>query len=68
MVTAFPRTPHFKGDIIQAVYEGIRHKLDTTFGSAKVDVLVDKKHNFRPAISVALVEIRRGNGKKNGSR
>ena len=26
VVKAFPRTPHFKEDIIQAFYEGIKHK------------------------------------------
>ena len=47
VVAAFPRTPHFKEDIIQAFYDGIRHKPDTTFGNVKADVLADKDPHFR---------------------
>ena len=46
VVSAYPRTPHFKEDIIQAFYEGIRHKPDTTFGNVKADVLADKDPHF----------------------
>jgi hypothetical protein len=46
VVAAFPRTPHFKEDIIQAFYDGIRHKPDTTFGNVKADVLSDKDPHF----------------------
>jgi HD domain len=42
VVAAYPRTPHFKEDIIQAFYDGIKHKPDTTFGNVKADVLADK--------------------------
>src|SRR5437879_6411048 len=33
VVAAWPRTPHFKEDIIQTFYDGIKHKTDTTFGN-----------------------------------
>ena len=46
VVQAFPRTPHFKEDIIQAFYDGIRHKPETTFGNVKADVLADKDPHF----------------------
>lgn len=46
VVTAFPRTPRFKEDIIQAFYDGIRHKSDTTFGNVKADVIADKEPHF----------------------
>ena len=46
VVQAFPRTPHFKEDIIQAFYDGIKHKPDTTFGNVKADVLADKDPHF----------------------
>jgi hypothetical protein len=46
VVKAFPRTPHFKEDIIQTFYEGIKHKPDTTFGNVKADVLADKDPHF----------------------
>jgi HD domain len=47
VVKAFPRTPHFKEDIIQAFYDGIKHKPETTFGNVKVDVLADKDPLFK---------------------
>jgi len=46
VVAAHPRTPHFKEDIIQAFYNGIKHKPDTTFGNVKADVLADKDLQF----------------------
>ena len=46
VVSAFPRTPEFKEDIIQAFYDGIRHKPDTTFGNVKADVIADKEPHF----------------------
>lgn len=47
IVAAFPRTPAFKEDIIQAFYDGIKHKSDTTFGNVKADVIADKKPGFQ---------------------
>jgi hypothetical protein len=43
---AFPRTPRFKEDIIQAFYDGIKDKPETTFGNVKADVLADKDPGF----------------------
>ena len=43
---AHPRTPRFKEDIIQAFYDGIKKKPETTFGNVKADVLADKDANF----------------------
>jgi hypothetical protein len=45
-VSAFPRTPHFKEDIIQTFYANIRHKPETTFGNVKADVIADKEPHF----------------------
>jgi HD domain len=42
----YPRTPHFKEDILQAFYDGIKHKPETTFGNVKADVLADKNPKF----------------------
>jgi hypothetical protein len=47
IVRAHPRTMHFKEDIIQAFYDGIAHKPETTFGNVKADVLADKDPHFR---------------------
>ena len=46
VVRAFPRTAQFKEDIIQAFYDGIKHKPDTTFGNVKADVIADKEPRF----------------------
>jgi HD superfamily phosphodiesterase len=46
VVKAHPRTEHFKEDIIQAFYDGIKHKPDTTFGNVKADVIADKEPHF----------------------
>lgn len=46
IVRAHPRSEHFKEDIIQAFYDGIRHKPATTFGNVKADVLADKDPHF----------------------
>ena len=47
VVQAYPRTTRFKEDILQAFYDGIKHKPQTTFGNVKADVLADKDPNFR---------------------
>jgi hypothetical protein len=47
VVEAHPRTPYFKEDIIQAFYDGIKHKPETTFGNVKADVLADKDPHFK---------------------
>ncbi|MEA2915646.1 MAG: hypothetical protein QOJ15_7727 [Bradyrhizobium sp.] len=47
VVHAHPRPLQFKEDIIQAFYDGIKHKPDTTFGNVKADVLADKDPAFR---------------------
>jgi hypothetical protein len=47
VVHAHPRGNHFKEDIIQAFYDGIKRKPDTTFGNVKADVLADKDPAFK---------------------
>jgi HD superfamily phosphodiesterase len=47
VVHEHPRTEHFKEDIIQAFYNGIQHKPETTFGNVKGDVLADKDPTFK---------------------
>lgn len=46
VVRAYPRPDTFKEDIIQAFYDGIRSKPETTFGNVKADVLADKDPAF----------------------
>jgi hypothetical protein len=47
VVREHPRPAQFKEEIIQAFYDGIRHKPDTTFGNVKADVIADKERDFR---------------------
>jgi HD domain len=47
VVREHPRPAQFKEEIIQAFYDGIRHKPDTTFGNVKADVIADKEPHFR---------------------
>ena len=48
VVEKHPRSGRFKEDIIQAFYDGIKHKPHTTFGNVKADVLADKDRHFTP--------------------
>ena len=48
VVRAHPRSDRFKEDIIEAFYDGIKHKPQTTFGNVKADVLADKDSHFAP--------------------
>jgi hypothetical protein len=45
-VSAYPRSARFKEDIIEAFYEGIKHKPESTFGNVKGDVIADKEPHF----------------------
>jgi hypothetical protein len=47
VVREHPRPAQFKEEIIQAFYDGIKHKPDTTFGNVKADVIADKEPGFR---------------------
>lgn len=55
VVQAYPRSPRFKEDIIQAFYDGIRHKPGTTFGNVKADVIADKERSFKPGNFCAVI-------------
>ena len=47
VVQAYPRSANFKEDILQAFYDGIKNKPETTFGNVKADVLADKDSKFQ---------------------
>ncbi|MBB1604008.1 HD domain-containing protein [Variovorax sp. UMC13] len=55
VVQAHPRTEHFKEDILQAFYDGIRHKPDTTFGNVKADVIADNEPHFHRGNFCSLI-------------
>jgi HD superfamily phosphodiesterase len=46
IVQAYPRTEHFKEDIIQAFYDTVKHISESTFNNVKADVLADKHACF----------------------
>jgi hypothetical protein len=48
VIRLHPRSEGFKEKIIEAFYDGICSKPDTTFGNVKADVLADKDSSFRP--------------------
>ena len=47
IVAAYPRTERFKEDILQAFYDGNKHRPETTFGNVNADVLADKDPKFK---------------------
>ena len=55
VVRVHPRPEHFKDDIIQALYVGIRHKPSTTFGNVKADMPADKEPYFRSVNFCSLI-------------
>ena len=46
VVAAHPRGGDFKNNIIQAFYDGMKHRPDSTFGTVNDDVLALKDSNF----------------------
>jgi HD domain len=48
VLAAHPRGSDFKNDIIQAFYDGMKHRPDSTFGTVNSDVLALKDNKFQP--------------------
>jgi HD superfamily phosphodiesterase len=55
LVHAYPRSPHFKEEIIEAFYNGMKYKPETTFGTMNADVLADKNPGFQRGNMCALI-------------
>lgn len=47
VIAAFPREAEFQHEIIDAFYQGMRHRPDSTFGTFNDDVLAFKDSSFR---------------------
>ena len=47
MVKAYPRGVDFERNIIQAFYDGMKHRPDSTFGTVNDDVLALKDSSFQ---------------------
>jgi hypothetical protein len=59
VAAAFPRTPQFEEELIQAFYDGIKDKPETTFGNFNADVIADKDPHFRPANYCSVIRASR---------
>lgn len=44
--TAHPRAPQFSEDLLDALYDGLRHRPETTQGTGLADVIADKDPHF----------------------
>lgn len=43
---AYPYTPQFAEDLLQALYDGLKHRPETTHGTGLADVMAEKDHHF----------------------
>ncbi|GMQ39834.1 MULTISPECIES: HD domain-containing protein [Enterobacter cloacae complex] len=57
-----PRPAAFKEEIIQAFYDGIKHRKQTTFGNVKADVIKDKEAGFTPLNFCSVIRQSRWKG------
>ncbi|WP_343713243.1 HD domain-containing protein [Inquilinus sp.] len=47
VIAAYPRGSDFKHEMIEAFYQGMKHRPDSTFGTFNDDILAFKDPNFR---------------------
>ena len=45
--TAYPHPPRFAEDLLQALYDGLKHRPEVTQGTGLADVMADKDPHFR---------------------
>ena len=43
---AYPHPPHFAEDLLQALYDGLKHRPEVTHGTGLADVMADKDPHF----------------------
>lgn len=55
IVTAFPREADFKHGIIDAFYQGMKHRPNSTFGTFNDDILAFKDPGFRRADMCSII-------------
>src|SRR4029453_3803112 len=46
VATAYPRPPQFAEDMLQTLYDGLKHRPETTQGTGLADVMADKDPHF----------------------
>lgn len=64
--TAFPREPDFAEGFLQALYDGLKHRPETTQGTGLADVLAYKDPTFRRRDFSALVRTSRWTAERSG--
>jgi hypothetical protein len=55
IIAAHPRDARFEEDLIDAFYDGIKDKPETTFGNVNADVLADKDPHFHRGDYCSLI-------------
>jgi hypothetical protein len=62
VVAKYPRTPQFEEEIIQAFYDGIKHKPETSLGNLNADIVAEKDPHFRPVNFCTVIRESRWRG------
>nr|WP_086923149.1 HD domain-containing protein [Variovorax sp. JS1663] len=62
VVAAFPREADFKHGIIDAFYQGMKHRPDSTFGTFNDDVLAHKDPHFRRVDMCSVIHASKWHG------
>jgi hypothetical protein len=62
--TAYPHPPQFAEDILQALYDGLKHRPEVTQGTGLADVVADKDPHFRRRDFCSLMRNSRWNAGK----
>ena len=68
IVAAYPRTGHFKEDIIQAFYDGIKHKPGDDIRQCEGRLLADKDPSSRRIDFCSVTAVRPGRAKERLQR
>jgi hypothetical protein len=55
VIATYPRGPDFKREIIEAFYQGVKHRPDSTFSTFNDDILALKEPNFRRASLCSII-------------
>jgi hypothetical protein len=67
VIGAYPRAASFEDDLIQAFYDGIRDKPETTFGNVNADVLAEKDPHFHRGNYCSVIRGSRWRAEAQGS-
>jgi HD domain len=62
--TAYPHPPQFAEDLLQAVYDGLKHRPEVTQGTGLADVMADKDPHFHRRDICSLIRSSRWAGGK----